>query len=789
MRKRHKLLVAAAALFAAVFFGCSMMDSESVSSSDSQDESRVITRSLSAVIDNIADYDAAFADTRVIMPGIDDTTYDYYIYGTTVVGNKKLTSDGNPLKLDDTNHGFNPTAGAQNTLGSFKIKDIEAAAWDFTLVAVKTGVTCNSLDEMMSKGYLVAYAYVDLTKGDTGTTFHLVPDGLKGKANVRVNVYLSDKNSTTDKWTLPDDTNVLIGIQNLVTGNDIDPPSGPEAPTGTDPYVYTGDLDPGTYNLVVVFEQTKDAKTIRSYWSDILVVLPQRDFTATVFVPNIIGTAPAAPEKLVAWYVENSMDNAGHEGFYKAHFTWDGSKSVNERYFEFQLLDVSALTDKSKWAFADASTAKDWTASDLGVATTNILRTYTPSNFAPAEERFSGSLVMNNSEMVMYLPLGKAYWARIRSVNNFGESSWEYVAVDNADSVTPGTGDKEFKGGAALETTGAANYAESINITKVTYNKNGGMNGTNLSDKIVYFVVDKAAIKDRSIIPFWAANGDPTNPLKKGNDKFVGWTSTGKTENTVYKAVYDGSTTGGTVYTDDPASTEKGKSTHDIKYVLTTAAAAMEAKWTGATPATTEADLEAADDGGYRGYECITLYADYTGSLVGQINYVDLAYDYRLATDWINLSKDGATPLTNGQGKTPKTLYESWQMDWSKSSGTQGKEIKMSVKFPANGAYNIGYVDTDNPGTDYTLKFKKKNTDTNFAYPVKITATVKDPYGAIKAVTTTTANNYNTQCDFDSTLDISNWENGSYTVYFNAVIVTSGKTITRSVSVTLNITD
>ena len=117
-------------------------------------------------------------------------------------------------------------------------------------------------------------------------------------------------------------------------------------------------------------------------------------------------------------------------------------------------------------------------------------------------------------------------------------------------------------------------------------------------------------------------------------------------------------------------------------------------------------------------------------------------------------------------------------MDWSKSNVAQGNVIKMSVTYPADGAYKIG---TEN----YNLKYFAPGSN-----PVKITATVKDPYGSIKYVDSITASAFGTKCDFNTTgIDISNWENGSYTIYFAAVYETTGKTITRSVSVTLNITD
>ncbi|MCQ2240739.1 hypothetical protein [Treponema sp.] len=804
MRIRHKLLAAAAVLFAAVFIGCSMMDGASVSGGSSDSLSGVSTegslRTLSGVIDNIADYDGAV--TRTIMPGIDDTSYSYYIYGKTLVGNVELANA--PLKLTAADHGFDPAAAqavagaTQANLGGFKIKDVLAAAWEFTLVAVKSDVTPTDLATMKSNAYLIAYAYVDLTKANGAVRFHLVPDGLSGKGRATVNVYLSDErsNASTKQWALPADTKVQLGVQNLVTGDAV---VDFKDVTATEYcYTFTGPsdgLNPGTYNFVVKFVNTKNGS--ESYWSDVLVVLPNRNFVETIYVPNIIGKKPEAPEHLVATYVENSMDNAGREGFYKAHFMWDGSKSTNEKYFEFQLLDVTNLLDKTKWTGTDASATDGWKAGSeyLGasVSLDDVLRKYTPETFTPAEERADGSLVMNNSEITMYLPLGKAYWARIRSVNNFGESKWEYVGLElsaASPAVTAPVGDAEFKGGAVLGSGTVT--AESINITKITYNKNGGLFGTDRSDKIVYFVVDKAAIKDRTVIPFWAANGHPTNPLKKGEDTFVGWTSDGTTANSVYKAVSATATTPAAVGKLGSITGGASTSTTDV-YVQTPvdSVSAMIGTWTGTPKATTEADLEDADEGGYRGYGCITLYADYTGSLTGNLSYVDLAYDYRLATEWI-LFGNSLAPLTTGQAAAPYTLSDSWHVNWSKSDETGGgKKIKLAIKYPAKGEYKIG-ADDDSAVT-YKLKYKKAGaTDAaSFTNPVKVTATIKDAYGTIKSVNTADVSNYNNEVKIGPTdgIDVSSWENGSYTCYVTTVFETTGKTITRSVSVTISITD
>lgn len=811
MRIRHKLLAAAAVLFAVVFIGCSMMDGASVSGGSSDSLSGVSTegslRTFSGVIDNIADYDGAV--TRTIMPGIDDTSYSYYIYGKTLVGNVELANA--PLKLTAADHGFDPAAAqsasgaTQNQLGGFKIKDVLAAAWEFTLVAVKSDVTPpNSLETMKSNAYLIAYAYVDLTKADGAVKFHLVPDGLVGKAKPTVKVYLSDEHSTDagKQWSLPANTEVHLGVQNLVTGADVVAFSKTTATTNC--YTFSGPdagLNPGTYNFVVKFvTKQDDNSTTESYWSDVMVILPKRDFTETIYVPNIIGKKPDAPEHLVATYVKNSMDNAGREGFYKAHFMWDGSKSVNEKYFEFQLLDVTELKDKSKWIGADPSEstpnpADGWTTTNLGISNLNsVLRTYTPSTFTPAEERAGGSLIMNNEEITMYLPLGKAYWARIRSVNNFGRSTWEYVGLELSaedPAVTVPDNEAEFLGGGVLEDSSASKYAESINITKITYNKNGGLFGTDRSDKIVYFVVDKAAIKDRTIIPFWAANGHPTTPLKKDKDTFVGWTSDGTSAKSVYKAVSAAATVPSAVGKLGSILGGAATSTSDV-YVQTPVddISAMIDTWTGDPKKTTEAALQAADKGGYRGYECITLYADYTGSLTGKIKYVDLAYDYRLATEWV-LFGNNLAPLTTGQDASPYTLSDSWHVEWSKSDATNGGgKIKLGIKYPANGEYKIG---TGTDAKPYTLKYKKEGaSDTDlFTSPVKVTATIKDAYGTIKSVNTADVHNYNTAVKIgpEDGIGVSSWENGSYTCYVTTVFETTGKTITRSVSVTISITD
>lgn len=262
---------------------------------------------------------------------------------------------------------------------------------------------------------------------------------------------------------------------------------------------------PGTYLFKVTFEKTNSNK--KFYWSDVLVVLPGKEIKNEVGIPNIIGTAPTAPTAFKAGYVEKTEDK--FSGWYTTAFEWErGSK--NENNFEIEVLE-----------FNDAATVTPPTSDDewtTALTTAGTSVTY-DSKFSSEANCESGSLLSGNTKAQLRLELGKRYFARIRAVNDAGESAW--TLVDLATAPAEPTGTKAFTG-------------NTINRYRLTYFMNGGTYfddeekakaGTDGStaDIVSYHCEDSAAG-----IEITKADGTPI--IKKNTYTWSYWSKDGKSE-------------------------------------------------------------------------------------------------------------------------------------------------------------------------------------------------------------------------------------------------------------------
>lgn len=144
--------------------------------------------------------------------------------------------------------------------------------------------------------------------------------------------------------------------------------------------------------------------------------------------------------------MENTEDK--YSGWYTTAFEWErGSK--NENNFEIEVLE-----------FNDADTVTPPTSDDewTTALTAGSSVTY-GSKFSSAANYESGSLLSGNTKAQLRLELGKRYFARIRAVNDAGESTWTLVNL--ADAPAEPTGTQKFTG-------------NTINRYRLTYFMNGG---------------------------------------------------------------------------------------------------------------------------------------------------------------------------------------------------------------------------------------------------------------------------------------------------------------------------
>lgn len=473
MKNRKSIFAFFAICAAMIFASCSnIVDANVSSSSEDKNTLNIEVTNYDEVVTQ-ASKSANRASRTIIPDSFDSDGVDFYLYGTNTSGGtfgpEKVTFKGNTDATGGT---------ASKTVGTINIP-ANSAVWEFTLVAVAPQGATAPTDETTLKNdaVLIGYSSMDMLNGDTAK-FTLSPDGLTKAADIAMKLY-------TDGWELPAGFTAKAGIYLLTTGADAGADATPTekdvafTPTTKDEanavdYAIAS-FTPGTYLFKVTFEKTGSPK--KFYWSDVLVVLPGKEIKNAVGIPNIIGTEPTAPTAFKAGYVENSEDK--YSGWYTTAFEWErGSK--NENNFEIEVLEFNDADTVAPPADADAG----WTtALAAGKSVTY------GSKFSSEANYESGSLLSGNTKAQLRLELGKRYFARIRAVNDAGESAW--TLVDLATAPAEPTGTQKFTG-------------NTINRYRLTYFMNGGTyfadktaaeagTGGSTEDKVSYHCEDSAA--------------------------------------------------------------------------------------------------------------------------------------------------------------------------------------------------------------------------------------------------------------------------------------------------------
>ena len=444
MKNRKSIFAFFAICAAMIFASCSnIVDANVSSSSEDKNTLNIEVTNYDEVVTQ-ASKSANHASRTIIPDSFDSTGVVFYLYGTN-------TSGGTFGPSIVTFKGNAETAGgaASKTVGTISIP-ANSAVWEFTLVALATGATAPT-DEtnLKNNAVLIGYSSMDMLNGDTAK-FTLSPDGLTKEASVAMKLY-------NDGWTTPTGYKITAGIYKLTDGADATTKgdgSGDatiqenlllETSEPTAPNYSLTSMTPGTYLFKVIY--TSDATKKSFVWSDVLIVLLGKPVDSSIAIPNIIGTAPAAPKTFKAGYVEKSEDK--FFGWYTTAFEWErGSK--NENNFEIEVLEFNDAATVTPPADADAA----WTTA---LATGSFV-TY-GSKFSSEANYESGSLLSGNTKAQLRLKLGKRYFARICAVNDAGKSAWTLVDLTAALAETTGT--QKFTG-------------NTINRYRLKYFMNGG---------------------------------------------------------------------------------------------------------------------------------------------------------------------------------------------------------------------------------------------------------------------------------------------------------------------------
>lgn len=471
MKNRKSIFAFFAICAAMIFASCSnIVDANVSSSSEDKNTLNIEVTNYDEVVTQ-ASKSANRASRTIIPDSFDSDGVDFYLYGTNTSG-----GTFGPKKVDFKGNADAAGGTTSKTVGTISIP-ANSAVWEFTLVAVTSGAAAPT-DETTLKNdaVLIGYSSMDMLNGDTAK-FTLSPDGLTKAADIAMKLY-------TDGWELPAGFTAKAGIYLLTTGADAGADATPTekdvaftATTKDEANAVDYAIDsftPGTYLFKVTFEKTNSNK--KFYWSDVLVVLPGKTIENAVGIPNVIGTAPEKPTDFKAGYVEKSEDK--FSGWYTTAFEWvRGSK--NENNFEIEVLE-----------FNDADTVTTPTDADAGwttALTAGSSVTY-DSKFSSEANYESGSLLSGNTKAQLRLELGKRYFARIRAVNDAGESDWKLVDLTAAPAEPTGT--QKFTG-------------NTINRYRLTYFMNGGTyfddetaaeagTGGSTADKVSYYCEDSA---------------------------------------------------------------------------------------------------------------------------------------------------------------------------------------------------------------------------------------------------------------------------------------------------------
>lgn len=836
MKKITKLLFTAFASASMFLAGCSMLGDATVSDSNSEKTPEVKLTTLTGRVSNLKDYDST---VRSIIPVADTKAYDYYIKGKTITGKDFVDPDDTTKKFKklsygDGTNGENIVPDADG-IPTFTLS-IETAAWELTLCAVPSGTSNISEANMVESSALVAYAFADLTKSTDAVMFTLSPDNLTGNGNIALTLYLSNDSAIGDKvtnalWELPADYTCEYQIQNLITGDVIkwseaggtdakednlsfsDPGTGADAfgknskagPIGDGHY-----LKPGTYNFVVMF---KHPNLPTSVWSDVLVVLPTKATTQNVFIPNVLGAEPDPVETFTGYIVADSWDLPERPDYYIAHFEWDAWKTLTERYFELELGEIasgsvlaSAVTTDELWT-ANVTDFRAYAAEEGQYEVNGVDKTRV--ELRKQSEYYDGSLFANNTRCSVYVPLGKVLTARIRAVNNVGNSAWTYVSLPKTYSAIPVAANA--KGGQTAPTNYSTNLssgtgkaplpfnstdaAKIMNKFRVTYDLNGGVYKNNVTtNKVVYG--SQADLSARVPVILWAANGSDVE-LKKTPSAFNCWSTApvADDDTRIYRAVTvdtpEAPTLGeyGCMISTDGTGenmTFKQSAVDDVKEMRGIVTAAE-----GATK--TAAAIMAKDKGGYIGVENLYLYADYSTSFNGDVTKEDSTADFFLATDWVILRSSStssdtvyntSTAFICGPGKSKASAADAHvesnslvQVSKAKEEDNDGNVgLTFSIALPCESAADpIEYY----VGT-------KKYTMNDLCKTANVSICVKDAQGGYHFVDKGTLNGGAiTFGDFD----ITTLDSGRYTAYIDMTVNKIGRPITRSVRITLDIVD
>lgn len=497
--------------------------------------------------ENIIKFGTASTARTILPSAIDGTVEDsvFYIWGTnTITGD---TFGPEVITFDATDG--SKTKGTVKKLFSRSAYELNLA---YVSAANKTkldteipaGSTNPDSDLVIKYASLTANTDVDLRYNEK-VYFYLTPntDGSAGPGSLTLTVKALGWDPTETQYA---GYTMTTELQNKKTGSKVTDSdtiltgdigsasskltSNPDAAN----YVITS-VPAGTYEFVVSF--TKNGKTYTT--SEDVIILANEPTTGTFNVLDIIEKVPNAPTGFVATY-QDPTTNLNDATYYNVALTWVADEIKNENYFELETLELldtcanttaaTTITTDAEWSSTINSTYQPanvrkvvWSNQSRATKVDNV--DTTSLTWAESKECAiyeAGDLKRNSEQVIMQLPLGSRYFARIRAVNDAGESAWTYLDLDGGTDGSP-LGYKKF-----------TNKDYYINRFQVRYNLNGGEKKAGDLELNKFYTYDGTGIE----IPVAKTSSEDTTPdltIIKGvapnEDYWQKWT---KTDGTAY---------------------------------------------------------------------------------------------------------------------------------------------------------------------------------------------------------------------------------------------------------------
>ncbi|MBR1537093.1 MAG: hypothetical protein IJ630_09160 [Treponema sp.] len=439
-------------------------------------------------------YIVSNSSRTITAPAIDYSSnvsnYYFYIWGKSASG----TVAPHAVKFSATS----------NSVGTIEI-DFPVTSYLFVLAVTSTefsesDLSASSADSLiLSKALAVGYTNADLSYSKT-VNFSLSEKSLSGFGSVYLNFLLDSSWKDEEVSDLLADYTVKVGIY-----DDADKMWDGYAeimlyPLSKSVPVYSGNwfrsVPSGEYDLKISIIRNSD-NLVFSY-SDKIIISPNRSINFDVNIPNIVDSVPASPSDFkAAWSMdykiysiyssdthsaktlteEDDVDDYNFDG-YGLLLKWTDN-SNNETGFKITLVDVSKI-------YSDTVSAAENVANIPAVITdsywnslvgsyegnTDIVKIYDANNYYAFTEYIDGSLEKNQEGIILYVPFGACYIAKIEAENDVGLSKACYASLGEVFDLGVynehyGNNTKLYKGRGSF----AGNV---INAYKILYYLHGG---------------------------------------------------------------------------------------------------------------------------------------------------------------------------------------------------------------------------------------------------------------------------------------------------------------------------